>query len=53
MKKKGFISMAVIYSFIIVFVLLIVSLLSLYAFRNNVANGLINEVKEELNKGYE
>ncbi len=53
MKKDGFISMAVIYSFIIVFVLLIVSLLSAYAFRNNLINTEVEEVKKELNKEYE
>lgn len=50
--KKGFISMAVVYTFIIVFVLLIVSLLSLYAFRNNISHNLIKEVKQSLNKEY-
>ena len=53
MNKNGFISMAVIYSFIIVFVLLIVSLLSSYAYRNTLINNEIEEVKNVLNKGYE
>lgn len=53
MKKDGFISMAVIYSFIIVFVLLMLSLLSAYAFRNKLINIEIDEVKLELNKEYE
>lgn len=53
MKKDGFISMAVIYSFIIVFVLLMLSLLGAYAFRNKLINIEIDEVKLELNKEYE
>jgi len=51
--KNGFISMAVVYTFIIVFVLLIVSLLSLYSFRSSIMNNLIEEVKTELNREYE
>lgn len=53
MKKDGFISMAVVYTFIIVFVLLMLSLLSAYMFRNNMINNQIDEVKMELNKEYE
>lgn len=52
MKKDGFISMAVIYSFIIVFLLLMVSLLSAYAYRNNLINNEVIQVKASLNKGY-
>lgn len=51
--KNGFISMAVVYTFIIVFVLLIVSLLSLYSFRSSIMNNLIEDVKTELNREYE
>lgn len=53
MNKDGFVSMAVIYTFIIVFVLVIVSLLSLYAFRNKMIYNLIEDVKTNLNEGYE
>lgn len=53
MKKDGFISMAVIYSFIIIFVLLMLSLLGAYTFRNRLINIEIDEVKLELNKEYE
>ncbi len=51
--KKGFISIAVVYSFIIVFLIVVLSLLSLYSFRNNTVTKQINEVKNELNEGYE
>lgn len=53
MKKDGFISMAVVYTFIIIFILLMLSLLSAYMFRNNMVNNQIDEVKAELNKEYE
>jgi thiol:disulfide interchange protein len=53
MKKDGFISMAIVYSFIIVFILLLLSLLGAYSFRNNMINNQIDEVKIELNKGYD
>ncbi len=49
-NKNGFISMAVVYSFILVFVLVMISLLNAYAYRNNVINSQIIEVKNELNK---
>jgi len=52
MNKDGFVSMAVIYTFIIVFVLIILSLLSLYAFRNKVINNLVEDVKTNLNERY-
>ncbi len=52
MKKDGFISMTVIYSFIIVFLLLMVSLLSAYAYRNSLVNNEIEQVKTELNREY-
>lgn len=53
LKKNGFISMAVIYSFIIVFLMLMVSLLGAYAYRNNLINNEVVQVKSSLNKGYE
>lgn len=53
MNKKGFISTAVVYSFIIVFLLVMLSLVSIYYFRNKTTNNQINEVKKELNRGYE
>lgn len=52
MKKDGFVSMSVIYTFIIVFVLIILSLLSLYTFRNKITYNLIEEVKNDLNERY-
>lgn len=53
MKKDGFISTALVYSVIITFILIMLSLLSSLAFRNRIMNIEINEVKEELNAGYE
>ena len=53
MKKNGFISMAVIYTFIIVFILLMLSLLTQYVMRNKLVANQIEEVKIELNKGLE
>ena len=53
MNKDGFVSMAVIYTFIIVFILIILSLLSLYAFRNKTINNLVEDVKSDLNARYE
>ena len=50
--KNGFISMTVVYSFIIIFVLLMLSLLSAYAFRNNIIKNQIDEVKDSLNREY-
>lgn len=53
MKKDGFVSMAVIYSFIIVFVVLMLSLLGAYAYRNKIIDSEISQIKEELNKEYQ
>ena len=53
MKKDGFISTAVVYSFIIVFLVVMLSLVSLYSFRSKAVTKQINEVKSELNKEYE
>lgn len=53
MNRKGFISMAVVYTFIVVFILLMLSLISLYAYRNKVVNNEVDDVKEILNKEYE
>lgn len=50
--KKGFISMAVVYSFLIVFLVIMLSLLTTYVNRNNYINRVVNETKEYLNEGY-
>ncbi|MCI8330754.1 MAG: hypothetical protein HFE04_01485 [Bacilli bacterium] len=52
-NKKGFISMAVVYSFVIVFLLVMVSLLTSYAYRSSLIGREVKEVKQELNKEYE
>ncbi len=51
-SKKGFISMATVYSFLIVFILVLASILSKYTARNNLINGLSKNIKDELNKEY-
>ncbi len=53
MKKNGFVSMSVVYGFIIVFIILMLSLLTSYSMRNRLVSSQIDEVKEELNKEYE
>ncbi len=53
MKKDGFVSMAVVYSFIIVFLLVMLSLLTSYAYRSSLIGTQVKEVKQNLNKEYE
>lgn len=53
MKKDGFISMSVVYTFIIIFVLLMLSLLTTLSMRNRLVTNQVDEVKVKLNKGYE
>lgn len=50
--KKGFISMAVVYSFLIVFLILITSLLNTYINRSNFLDDVVRDVKVDLNKEY-
>lgn len=50
--KKGFISMAVVYVFLIVFLLLMASILGKYVSRNTLTKSLQDNVKVELNKEY-
>ena len=51
-KKKGFASMAIVYTFLIVFLVLMASFLSSYVNRNKFNDKVISEVKEELNNKY-
>lgn len=53
MNKKGFVSMAVVYTFLIVFILIMLSLVSLYSYRNKVVNNEVDSVKKILNKEFE
>ena len=46
--KKGIISMSVIYTFLILFVLTMTTILSSYIIRNNLVREVINEAKEEI-----
>ena len=52
-NKKGFISMAVVYSFVIVFLLVMLSLLTSYAYRSSLIVTQVKEVKQNLNREYE
>lgn len=46
--KKGIISMSVIYTFLILFILTMTTTLSSYIIRNNLIKEVINEAKEEI-----
>lgn len=50
--KKGFISMAVVYSFLIVFLIIMTSLLNVYINRNNFIDTLVKDVKNQLNEEF-
>lgn len=49
-KKKGFVSMAIVYSFLIIFLIIMLSLLRSYANRNTFTDIIIDEVKNDLNE---
>ncbi len=51
--KKGFISMAVVYSFLIVFLVLMASFLASYINKNKFSNKLIDTSKTKLNEKYQ
>ena len=46
--KKGIISMSVIYTFLILFILTMTTILSSYVIRNNLVKEVISEAKEEI-----
>ena len=46
--KNGIISMSVIYTFLILFILTMTTILSSYVIRNNLVKEVINEAKEEI-----
>ncbi len=46
--KKGIISMSVIYTFLILFILTITTILSSYITKNNLIREIIIEAKEEI-----
>lgn len=46
--KKGVISMSVIYTFLVLFILTMTTILSSYIIRNNLIREVINEAKEEI-----
>ncbi len=49
--KKGFISMAVVYSFLIIFLIIMTSLLNAYINRSNYIDTVSNDTKATLNGG--
>ncbi len=51
--KKGFVSMAVVYSFLIVFLVLMASFLASYVNRNRLNNKLVSDTKTTLNQNYQ
>ena len=51
--KKGFVSTAIVYTFLIIFLLVISSFLATYVNRNNYINRIIEETKNILNEGYD
>ena len=51
--KKGFVSTAVVYTFLIIFLLVISSLLTTYLNRYNHIIRIIEETKSMLNEGYD
>ena len=46
--KKGFISMTVIYSFLLIFVFTLLTLLVLYSQKSRLVDSMTNEAKEQL-----
>ena len=53
MNKNGFIAMSLIYSFFIVFLIIIFSILSFYEESNNISDGLNEKIKRDYNSiGY-
>ncbi len=50
--KKGFVSMITVYTFLIVFLLILSSILSKYVMKNRLINSLNETVKTELNERY-
>lgn len=51
--KKGFVSMATMYTFLIVFLLIIASIMSKYINRNKLINNIQTNTKTELNLRYD
>lgn len=47
-NKKGFFSVAVVYSFLILFIMLLFMIVSSYLVRDNLINNIVNDAKTEL-----
>ncbi len=48
MNKKGFISVSIIYSFLILFLILLLGILSTYVQRENMIDKIVIQVKADL-----
>lgn len=48
MNKKGFFSVAIIYSFLILFIVILLSIVASYMLRDNLINNIVSEAKMEL-----
>lgn len=46
--KNGFFSIAIMYSFLVVFIMLLFTIVSSYLVRDNLINNIVNEAKMEL-----
>ncbi len=46
--KKGFISMTVVYSFLLIFLIIILSILGIYMQKSRLVDNIVIEVKAEL-----
>ncbi len=50
MKKKGFASMYLVYSFFLVFIIMMLSVLLINSYKRSFLNALKNDIKEEIQK---
>ena len=48
--KKGFVSMAVVYTFLIIFLVIMVAILNSYINRSNFVNKIVTDTKVYLNE---
>ena len=51
--KKGFVSMALVYSFLIVFLVLTASFLTSYVNKNKTKSAMVSKIKDDLNEKYQ
>ena len=51
--KKGFISMTIVYSFLLIFIFTLLALLLLYTQKSRLVDSIVNESKEQIYRSYE